>query len=305
MWKRLFQKKKPITLDTQGISSSSTNPVSRFVPNLPPRWQGVPYPEYKWAQVMSESESPKTRRQAAVKMGQDYRWFPQYVPVLIKLAHDPDKGVRIAAIRVLGHPERGNRATMIEALSDDHLGVRLEAIKALHSHKMDGTPLVEILRGPDRALHAQAAASLSKMWGEEVVPALIEALGSAYTTITRRKAAKSLVKQRDERAVAPLLNAIGDPNPNVRAAAARAVRLLIDRLGWGYPYRAYPDQVFKALEEGLEHPDSTVRLHAAYNLGMLGKSEGARILTEALNSVEQPPYLTRNQVREALHRIGQ
>jgi hypothetical protein len=311
-WLRMFLSSRPKVQYMQTPSPTSApkyqaaarivpryDTADRIVPNLPPRWQGVRQPEYKWAQVKSENVDPETRRQVAMRISREYPWFPEYASILVKLTHDPDKKVRVAAVRALAHPRRGDLTALLEALSDEHLGVQLEAIKALRYQQIGGAPLVAILRGPERALHAAAADALGNKWGDEVVPALLEALGNTYTTVTRRKATRSLTKQRDVRGVDPLLKAIGDPNPNIRAAAARALRQLVEHLN-----HSDSGQASDSLRAGLNHPNPTVQLHAAYNLSLLGKPEGTAVLVGALTRTEAAPYLTKEQVQEALNRVG-
>ncbi|MBN1429105.1 MAG: HEAT repeat domain-containing protein [Anaerolineae bacterium] len=250
-------------------------------------------------EVALRHPDPLVRLRAVSQMGYASWHHTELVPILIELAQDVDKHVRAAAVRTLGRRRQGGQI-LVDALSDEYFSVRLEAVRALGaSPSTEGTQvLIEVLRGPERALHAAVAEALRDVRGEEVVSVLIEALGDSYTTATRRKAARALAEQVSPRGVAPLIAAIDDRNHNIRLAAAKALRLLIRRL----PKQDH-EAAIEALWEGLTHSSSTMRLHAAYNLGCLGDSYAADILEEALLGDEPTPYLNAQAIRDALNRI--
>jgi HEAT repeat protein len=256
------------------------------------RWQT---PQIGLESVLHHPD-PEVRARSASVLASAPWHTSESIDVIVELTHDVDKRVRTAAVRILRNRHQGVHA-LINALADEHLGVRLEAV-----HALAGVPCSEgaqalagILRGPERDLHAAAAQSLRMMHGIEVVSVLTEALDSAYTTSTRRKAARSLAAQRDAWSVAPLLTTIGDRNHNVGVAAARELGKLIRRLDSQEHFIA-----IDVLRDGLVHPDPIIRLHAAYNLCWLGDAAGATILAAALAGQMPIRYLNTQAIRDAL-----
>lgn len=223
----------------------------------------------------------------------------EYTPVLLELTRDTNRHVRAIAIRALRGRAQAEQA-VIGALSDKHLCVRLEAVRALGAwpNPARAEALIGVLHSPERALHSEAVESLRMMQGEKVISTLIEALGSSYTTATRRAAARALAIKRNSRAVTPLLANIADNNHNIRLAAAKALSKLTRRLA-----NQEQETAIEALRQGLSHSNSVVRLHAAYNLGCLGDLSGEGILTEALLGDEPTPYLNARTIKDALDRI--
>jgi HEAT repeat protein len=250
-------------------------------------------------EVALRHADPLVRLRAATQLV--HSWLhPERTADLIELAHDVDKHVRAAAIRALRWQTQGEQA-LIDALSDEFYGVRLEAVRALSSSQSvaSAQALISVLRGPERALHNEAAESLRNKQGEDVITVLIEALGTSYTTATRRKAARSLAEKGSVRGVAPLAAAIADRNHNIRLAAAKALRMLIRRLR----QQDYEAAIAALREELVTHPSEIVRLHAAYNLCCLGDPSGQSVLADVLRGDELMPYLNEQVVQDALDRI--
>ncbi|MBN1429106.1 MAG: HEAT repeat domain-containing protein [Anaerolineae bacterium] len=257
---------------------------------------------------------PEVRGRAAREIANHPCYYYEGVPALIALAQDVDQHVRVAGCRILGWQlrlewGRGQvpgwhhqvEPVLINALSDEYLGVRLAAVRSLrYTRSEEGAEaLIDVLRGPERELHAAAAESLHNMRGEGVVSVLIEALGDSYTAPTRRKAARSLADQRSVSGILPLLAAMADRNHNVRLAAARALGILVRQLRW-----EDREAAIETLREGLGHDSWVVRLHAAYNLVYLEDAASAYVLRSALQDEELSlRFLTPQAIEQVLERI--
>lgn len=287
--------------DPAPLPAASTAKLTDQSPaRLPPIWENGEYSDVHKFNALAESSKRSVRRKAAMDL-RSYRWkLRQYMPILTRLANDPDHRVRIAALRSMAHADAGELSIILKALSDPKLGVRLEAVRALRYYYTVGPQLVEILHGSDRALHGLAAVALGFQKVGDPVPTLIEALDKSFTTFTRRKAARALASRYDVRGVAPLLAGIGDINPNIRVMMARSLRILVSRL-----HVKYKEDAINTLKLGFNHGSPVVQLHAGYNLAMLGDPDGVAVLTNSLLDVERSPYLTKAQIKEALNRLKQ
>lgn len=158
---------------------------------------------------------------------------------------------------------------LARALADEDWRVRKQAIQlaVAVAPRVDVVPLlVDTLRGPSTevALRNAAVEALASI-GLPAVEAVERALGAlgvdgapVLDADGRKLAVEVLAGSRKERALAPAIAALDDPDPNVRAAAAEAVGLI-----GGAPAEA-------ALIDLLERPDRFLRLAALEGLDRLG-----------------------------------
>jgi HEAT repeat protein len=144
-----------------------------------------------------------------------------------RLVRDKDRGVRAAAVASLGRAGRKGGMDMVEtALNDEYLGVRLAAVLAFA--ELGGTGVKQRLRelawSQDLPTAYRAGAKLVGMGEDQpllnaVAKGLVDkkwsvraAACNAASTIKQHTVALKLVRR-----------ALRDPEPRVRAAAARAV----------------------------------------------------------------------------------
>jgi HEAT repeat protein len=79
-------------------------------------------------------------------------------------------------------------------------------------------PHIDLLKSQQRAVRERAAGKLMR-YGDEIVPRLIQEVGSGYTT-ARFESVRLLGRLRDRRAVPILIHALNDRSANVAALAA-------------------------------------------------------------------------------------
>lgn len=192
------------------------------------------------------------------------------VPALLNKLRDPAfADLRPAVCRALGHigdPEAVSR--IVPLLGNPKPMVRLRAAEALVRllDKRGWPVLFALLRGDDVRGESQVAALRGL---GELSSALAPFLGDDDYH-SRRDAAEVLGAFGDTRAVAPLIEAMGDINPWVRGAAAYALGRLGDR------------KAFKFLLMALKDESAWVRQSAVRGLGLLGDARARRPLEEML-----------------------
>jgi HEAT repeat protein len=209
---------------------------------------------------------------------------PQAIGALIKAADGRDMETRRAAAEALGllGSEIAVNA-LIKAVGDQSEAVQLAAIKALT--KIGGLQAASCLRsamtGPRKTTCDAAEAALKSIQflpanageraelavilndfaaarseGDPAVPAFIKALNFKDPQM-RANAAESLGLLKSAEAMAPLLQALKDPNPAVQEATVNAL------VNIGAP-------ALKGLEESLTYYDASVVRSAANALGRIG-----------------------------------
>ena len=215
-------------------------------------------------------------------------WPNRTVDWYLAALGDPDPRLRrqvIAALQVLGDARAV--APIIAALQDDVAEVRATAARALGA--LGGAavlaPLRAALRDPDPGPREQAAWALGQLRDRESLDPLLAALGDDDGTVRyAAQRALALIDAGQERAVRPLLDALRrggeydgpslavalgmvggsavlpliealrDPLPHVRAAAATA-------LVWPKDSRA-----IAPLQAALADPEDVVRVAAMFSL---------------------------------------
>jgi hypothetical protein len=104
---------------------------------------------------------------------------------------------------------------------------RADARAVQHATRERIASLIQALGDPSNPLHHHAADDLVAI-GEAAVPALNEALNPNRPWLTSYRAAEALGQIGDGRAAGPLLEALRNPNSNVRWSAVRALSVVGD-----------------------------------------------------------------------------
>jgi HEAT repeat protein len=181
---------------------------------------------------------------------------------------------------------------LITALSHPNDDVRWKAAIALGEigDVRATDPLIDLLKDSDRFIKGRAAYALGKIGSPAVVP-LITALETGDGSL-RWGAVIALGKIRDERAIRPLIQALGDRYENVRSEAIAALGL-------------FGDAIRDPLLEAMQQPDLSERLKLATTIAEAAHSTAWRILTGAdpeyrkklvaslaeLNSADLSPFI--------------
>jgi len=198
------------------------------------------------------------------------------IEALMAALHDPDAGVRRAAIGALANLDDGRAVpALIEALGDESADVRRVAAAAL-SESGDPRavdPLMAALDDDSPDVRRYVAIALGEIGDRRAVSALIGLLKDESADV-RRYAAIALGELDDPSAVEPLMAAAGDASADVR-------RYAIITLGELDDPRAVP-----ALTKALQDESADVRRYAAFALAELGASEAAEPLMAALGDTD-------------------
>jgi HEAT repeat protein len=173
---------------------------------------------------------------------------------------DPSKEKRFIAVRTLANVG-DDRAVpgLIEALADSDREIRDMAIHALVKIRAAAVqPLLAALKEGDAALRPKAAAVLGYIGDPRSRMPLMAALGDPEPAV-RANAAEALAAYRkDKRLVEPLVFVLKDPDVRVRFNAA------------GSLWKIGDPSATPALLELLDDPDTATRKRAAQVLGNIG-----------------------------------
>ncbi|HET8541592.1 MAG TPA: HEAT repeat domain-containing protein [Anaeromyxobacter sp.] len=198
------------------------------------------------------------------------------------LARHADEETRYRAIRELDPDDAGDRQVLLERLGDASWRVRSAAAERVGSGA-DPRPvlpaLLDLLAGGATVGARDAAArALARAGGAAVAP-LVERLGGPDPDL-RQAAAAVLAAIADRRAAPALTARLADPDPNVRAAAADALGKIGGR------------EAVEALRAAVDSDDATLRLSALEALAQLGASlppaQLARVLED--RALRRPAY---------------
>lgn len=211
-------------------------------------------------------------------------------------------------------------AEQIAALKDEDWAIREEAAVLLGRFKDPRavSPLVSILRDPDRSVREAAVGALTSI-GQPSVSILGSCL-TAHDSSVQEAASTVLASIADESVQGPLLEALHSPNWIIRMHAAKAlgriqdpgsvsslIPLLQDKVKAvreeaASTLAAIGDSAVPALLESLTHQDWLVRLHAVEALGKTTSSSAvAPLLSTAFNDADSA---VREDAVRALGNIG-
>ncbi len=200
---------------------------------------------------------------------------------------------------------------------DDWFSATLSA-KGIAVNQADFEGLLKTLISGDDEAREAAAQALSRLDDTPIEP-LAELLIGAQNAESRWWAARALAEIGGEAAVGPLVRALDDAEPDVRACAA----LALGHVGTGsaapaLAARLADDSAFvagiaadalsmlgppavEALAASLQSPQAHARLLAVRALGRIGDEQAIEPLCRLL---DDPSYLVRYHVEEALEALG-
>ena len=150
-------------------------------------------------------------------------------------------------------------------------------------------PLLAATRDPIPAVRKAAAQALRAVSGRKSLPRLVEMLGRDTAAEVRWQAAAEMEALKDKEAVPPLIKALKDRDPLVRAGAAEALKGIPD------PRAAV------SLIAVLREKDSTARRAAAEALGKIGDRAAVHPLVRALRHHD---FRTRRWAAKSLGQLG-
>jgi HEAT repeat protein len=212
------------------------------------------------------------------------------VAVAVDALSDPDPNVRRLSAHILGEmdaPDASN--ALVHALDDEDADVRATAIASLRGVPSARPELLERLADPHARVRLAALEAIGSLQDEEASRAVRPLLHDP-DPITRARAAGVLfARGRDADAERTLLELADASDPEVRAAAFRAVK------GMERPY------AFDFALLGLRDPSAAVRAEA---LRALATIEPARAVDLLVESLVDDDVAVRAAVAEGLGSIG-
>lgn len=213
-------------------------------------------------------------RRAALKY---FRSYPTYakdgIPALAHIAKEDHRKLSVEAIEILARVGPGGVPALIESLKDTRLDCRLAAINGLRYQgpaAKDAVPLLlPLLKDPNAKVQNAAVGALGAIGpaAEAAVPAVAEFLAPRTLDPALRMAAADALGNMGPKAVALLIQALDDPIPETRAAAAAGLGRLIAASA---PNAAAAEPALAVLTKRLTDNRSDVRREAATALGALG-----------------------------------
>ncbi len=212
-----------------------------------------------------------------------------------QLEHSSSWEQRALAAERLGHI--GSAAAVpallrvVRDVRDEDDDVRGAALRALGriGDPLALPPLIEALGAAEASLPPRIAEIIIK-FGETAVRPLIDELRNLESDTRRMWAADMLGRIADPRAATPLIDSLGDVNPEVRAKAAAGLGTLRDA-------RA----VDRLLELLLSDPIPFVRTRVAHALGNIGHP---RVIDHLVHGLGDAEWWVRIRAVEALEQLG-
>jgi len=183
--------------------------------------------------------------------------------------------------------------SLVEFLDDDEPHVRRVAIDYLVAHGDEAIdPLLEAAGGPNARVRSMAIWTLRRI-GPKGIPALFPLLMTVRNDLDYqvRLNANALFAFTDDRAVRPLIEALDDPQPLVRAAAA-------DSLGYFRSEEAVP-----FLSDRLQDPSAEVRRSAVSAIGRVSPWAVEFCQTELLKALADRDSQVRSRAGNALGNV--
>lgn len=246
------------------------------------------------------------------------------IPALLEAVKGEYYTVRSRAALALGNiRDAGAIPALLSLLKDKESEVRAAACIAIGKF-CDPALFDEIanilLDDPTIEARRAAAVALGETRHPAAIPYLMEALRDPFLWYEREDAAVDLLtalERMGEAAVGPLIEALGDPERNVRKFAATVLGNLRDARAveeLGMAVYDLHDEVSRAaaealaqfgapavgvLGEALSHPEAAVREHAVLGLG---KIQDARVVPLLIEMLNDPERIVRKQ---AIRSLGQ
>ena len=248
---------------------------------------------------------------------------PLPLTLLLDLLEDPNPRVRWRAVEALGVLKKPEKIldSLITALQDPNSVVRWNAAIAIgeFGDSRATLPLLDVLQDDSKDVREIANWALVEL-GEKIVFPLIDVLTTHQDWWFRRDAARILGLIGDERATAPLIQALDDQRERVRESAAEAlgrlggalaIKALILALQDEYGHtrenavKALTMKGPKAVEQlipALEHPNKMIRISLCEVLGILGDPRAIKPLQKLRHDSD---FKLRRYAAKALKQIQQ
>ncbi|HKY61018.1 MAG TPA: M56 family metallopeptidase [Gemmatimonadota bacterium] len=262
----------------------------------------------RMAEWIEELESGDAAAREAAAWGLGSVGSERAADLLIERLEDPDPRVRGVAARALGRiGDPAASAPLARLLDDPDPRVRELTVLGLGALAADGLEdhLIRALEDPDMGVRAVAVSVLAGLEGTRAVQALASVASSDPDPHTRGMAISALGKRDAEGriAVPNLIALLGDREPGVRDAAARALGRIGDTRALPHlvgrlrtepeaevrgsiveTLAAFADQpgAVDGLLMGIRDPQWSVRLTSAYALGESRDERAALALLAAL-----------------------
>jgi HEAT repeat protein len=185
----------------------------------------------------------------------------EFQHVVEQLRSSDEETRRLAVVSLAGHPFGVVREALFTAMGDESWRVRKEAVDCLLAFPFSpeiGEVLVEMLRSHDNAGMRNSAVEALERLGGKAVPILSRHVNDTDHDV-RKFVIDILGHTADPSSVGLLITALGDPDPNVSAAAA-------ENLGKIGDVRAIPP-----LLRALESEALLLRFTVLEALGRIGK----------------------------------
>lgn len=192
---------------------------------------------------------------------------------IIGAVHDPSPRVRRQAATALAqlHDPKSGEA-LLHMVSDHPDLIEEETVEALGllGHESAVGPLSKLLQSPRSMIRRAAARALGRIGCEEAVEPLIKSAADADDPDLRRASLQALRHLGAREAQAVIADALFDPTPSVRIAAAEAISDM--ELTSALPF----------VRQALNYYDDEAASESAYALGCIGSEDDIpQILTVA------------------------
>jgi HEAT repeat protein len=210
-----------------------------------------------------------TRTQALENLGHNRTSLA--VEEVAKALHDPTPKVRREAANTLAKLNDPDAAwALIHQLEEHPDLVEEETVEALGQIGGESAipVLVQLLDNPRSLLRRAAARSLSRIGSPDVIPPLIEVAKRPDDPDLRRTALQALRQLEATEADQVIADALFDPTPSVRIAAAEAVSEM--ELERALPYA----------RQSIRYYEDEAAAEVAYALGVVGTTEDLPIILE-------------------------
>lgn len=250
----------------------------------------------------TKDQRPDVRRVSCSLLGYFRSDARPAVPVLIEALNDANEEVQIAAAQALGEigpASIGDLPSLVNLLRHRNDGIRRAAAYGLQGMGRLATPAADDLLAsagdPSSDVRESAIAALGRIGAH--VEAVLAALDDREGDV-RRAAVNAIPEfaQASERAIAPLIKALRDPDSNVQSTALGA----LFKVG-----RKHPHAVVPAFREVLSNAENhfALRSGAADYLAAMGEPAKAAI-PDLLRALDADHDWVRRGARRALKLLG-
>ena len=192
---------------------------------------------------------------------------PRALEAVARMLDDPDPGVRIAALSVLGRTR----------------------------HAAWAPPVMALIDHPNKYVRAGAIETLAKLGPEDLFPTLVQALQDEEWNV-RAVAAAALGEGGDARAIEPLLAALREADGDVRQVVAEAIGRLRD-------HTAIESLILAQLDPDSAMRQATTAALCQIDSDWTQSESAQRTLPALKRALKNPDYAVRQTAADLLNRI--